>query len=110
MSQDVTKVWKDIMAQQLVEALVAIESKQAMQNFLRDVMTEKEIVEISSRLEAAKMLQDGEKYTNIVAKTNLSSRTIARISDWLKNGCNGYDFALEIIRKHHNHISPVRAE
>ncbi len=110
MYQDVTKVWKDIMAQQLVEALVAIESKQVMQNFLRDVMTEKEIVEISSRLEAAKMLQDGEKYTNIVAKTNLSSRTIARISDWLKNGCNGYDVALEIIRKHHNHISPARAE
>lgn len=104
MSQDVTKIWKDKTAQQLVEALVAIDGKQAMQNFLRDVMTEKEIIEISSRLEAAKMLQDGEKYTNIVARTNLSSRTVARISDWLKNGCNGYEVALQIINKHHNHI------
>lgn len=110
MPQDMTKVWKDKTAQQLVETLAAIDSKQAMQNFLRDVLTEKEIVEISSRLEAAKMLQDGEKYTNIVARTNLSSRTVARISDWLKNGCNGYEVALQIINKHHNHISPARAE
>lgn len=102
MSQDVSKVWIDKSAQQLAELLVAITNKQTMQNFLRDVMTEKEIVEISSRFEAAKMLQEGEKYTDIVAKTKLSSRTIARISDWLQNGCNGYQDALNVI--HHDHI------
>lgn len=108
MSQDVTTVWQDKSAQQLAEALIAIADKQTMQNFLRDVMTEKEIIEISSRLEAAKMLQEGEKYTDIVAKTKLSSRTVARISDWLQNGCNGYQAALNVI--HHDHISPARAE
>lgn len=110
MSQDVTKVWKDKSAQQLAAALTAIVDKQTMQDFLRDVMTEKEIIEISSRLEAARMLQTGSKYTDIVAKTKLSSRTVARISDWLQNGCNGYQAALKIINKHHNHISPARAE
>ena len=50
---------------------------------------------------------NGIKYTEIVAKTKLSSRTIARISDWLQNGCNGYQVALQNI--HHDHISPARA-
>lgn len=61
MSQDVTKVWKDEKAQQLVETLLSISDKSTMQNFLRDVMTEKEIIEISARFEAARMLTEGKK-------------------------------------------------
>lgn len=108
MSQDVSTVWKDTKSQQLVEALVSIQDNLTMQNFLRDVMTEKEIIEISSRLEAAKMLSEGKKYTEIVTATQLSSRTVARISEWLQNGCNGYQAALKTV--HHNHLSPARAD
>jgi TrpR-related protein YerC/YecD len=108
MSQDVSKIWKDDKSQQLVEALTSISDKTMMQNFLRDVMTEKEIIEISSRFEAARMLTEGKKYTEIVAKTKLSSRTVARISEWLQNGCNGYQAAINVIN--HDHILPARAE
>lgn len=110
MSQDTTTIWQEETTQQLTEVLIAISDKQMMQNFLRDVMTEKEIIEISSRLEAARMLQIGKKYIDIVAKTKLSSRTVARISDWLQNGCDGYPAAIEIINNHHSHIPPARAE
>lgn len=72
-------------------------------------MTEKEIIEISSRFEAAKMLQQGKKYTEIIEKTKLSSRTVARISDWMQNGCGGYEAALELANAHHGHIPPARA-
>lgn len=109
MSNRKTTVWQSEIAQQLTEALVAISDTQIMQNFLRDVMTEKEINEISARLEAARMLQAGNKYTDIVATTRLSSRTVARISDWLQNGCNGYQAALKSIA-HHSHIPPARAD
>ena len=108
MSKDVNTVWNDENAQQLVEALLSISDKPSMQNFLRDAMTEKEIIEISARFEAAKMLTDGKKYTEIVAKTKLSSRTVARISEWLQNGCNGYEAALTAV--HHDHLSPARAD
>lgn len=108
MSQDVSTVWKDTKSQRLAEALVSIQDNLTMQNFLRDVMTEKEIIEISARLEAAKMLSEGKKYTEIVAKTKLSSRTVARISEWLQNGCNGYQVALDAV--HHDHLSPARAD
>lgn len=108
MSQYVAEVWRSDSTQQLVEALVAINNVQTMQNFLRDVMTEKEIIEISLRLEAAKMLNEGRKYTEIIEKTKLSSRTVARISEWMQNGCDGYRAALNTI--HHDHIPPARAE
>lgn len=110
MSNNKTTIWKNDVAQQLAEALLCIDNTKDMQNFLRDVMTEKEILEISSRLEAARMLQAGNKYIDIVAITKLSSRTVARISNWLQNGCNGYQIVLKTISTHHNHIPPVRAE
>lgn len=108
MQQDVNSIWKDKKAQQLAEALLVISDRLTMQNFLRDVMTEKEITEISARFEAAKMLTEGKKYTEIVTATKLSSRTVARISEWLQNGCSGYQAALNAI--HHDHLSPARAD
>jgi TrpR-related protein YerC/YecD len=108
MLNDNTKIWESDTARQLSEVLAAIDSNNEMQNFLRDVLTEKEITEISSRLEAARMLTEGKKYTDILAKTKLSSRTVARISDWLQNGCNGYKTALSVT--HHDHILPADAE
>lgn len=102
--------WGTASTQQLAVVLSAISGTQTMQSFLRDVMTEKEIIEISSRLEAAKMLQQGKKYTEIIEETNLSSRTIARISDWMRNGEGGYKAALEVVTTHQGHIPPARAE
>ena len=49
-------VWTTKKTAQLAQVLCEISDLKTMQNFLRDVMTEKEIVEISARLEAAKML------------------------------------------------------
>ena len=109
MSENKTTVWSTKPAQQFTEALLAIDSITELQNFLRDVMTEKEIIEISSRLEAARLLQAGVTYTDIVAKTKLSSRTIARISDWMQNGCGGYATVLNQLSTHHNHAPQARA-
>jgi len=95
------KVWARENSKQLAQVLCEISDVKTMQNFLRDVMTEKEIIEIAARLEAAKMLAEGEKYQKITNETKLSSRTVARISDWLQNGCNGYREAITLIN-HHN--------
>jgi len=103
-------VWQTADARQLAAVLTAIDDVQTMQLFLRDVLTEKEIIEISARLKAAQLLQQGRKYTDIVAVTRLSSRTVARISDWLQHGCGGYAAALQLIDTHRrDHIPPARA-
>ncbi len=109
MSKIVTKIWEDDTARQLAAALSDITDMQTMQNFLRDVMTEKEIIEISSRFEAARMLEAGEKYTAIIDKTRLSSRTVARINDWLQNGSKGYEAALQTLDQHHAHTKAPSA-
>lgn len=104
---NVNKVWNSDAANDLVDTLIGLRNKTEMKKFIRDVMTENEIIEVSSRLQAAKMLSNGEKYTDIIARTKLSSRTIARISEWMKQGCGGYEL---VIKRHHNHILPARAE
>lgn len=102
-------LWQSASGKQLVASFTRIVDEQTMRNFLRDIMTEKEIVEIAARLEAARMLKAGETYSAITAKTKLSSRTIARISDWLQNGQGGYDAVIEQDFVHHGHIPPARA-
>lgn len=109
MIKDESSVWDNDLTQQLASVLSSIDDVESMQNFLRDVMTKKEITEIGARLKAAQMLRRGAKYTEIVATTQLSSRTVARISDWLQNGTGGYDTAIEIASTHHAHIPPARA-
>lgn len=99
MDKNVRAVWGKPSAAQLAQVLAAISDADSMQRFLRDVMTEKEITEISARLTAAWMLKQGATYMDIVEATKLSSRTVARISAWLQNGCKGYDIAIEILQK-----------
>ena len=104
-----TDVWNDSNALQLAAVLAAIGDTTTMRNFLRDVLTEKEIIEIGARLQAAHMLKNGKTYAEVIAQTKLSSRTVARISDWLQNGCNGYQAALDILKSHDGHTPPARA-
>lgn len=104
------QIWQNPLTAQFSTTLLSISDQNDLQNFLTDVMTEKEIIEISARLEAARMLQTGAKYTDIVNQTKLSSRTIARISDWMKNGSGGYAKVLSRFEKDHSHIQPARAE
>ncbi|HZP55433.1 MAG TPA: YerC/YecD family TrpR-related protein [Candidatus Saccharimonadales bacterium] len=103
-----TRIWQNEDAQRLAEAIASIDTVEVTENFLRDVMTETEIEEIATRFRAARMLTAGYKYSDIIERTKLSSRTVARISDWLKNGCSGYRSAMLALAKHHGHISPER--
>jgi TrpR-related protein YerC/YecD len=108
MDEPVETVWRSEAAQRLAMVLTIIDDSATMRLFLRDVMTEKEIIEISARLEAARMLRANATYADIIEKTELSSRTVARISDWLQNGCGGYVKALEALEIH-GHIPPAHA-
>jgi len=110
MNTAVNQIWESQTTRQFADVAASITDPRDMQAFLRDVMTEKEIIEISSRLQAAKMLGEGKRYADIIDTTKLSSRTIARISDWMQNGCGGYASALQLVGTHHTHLSPARAE
>jgi TrpR-related protein YerC/YecD len=92
--------WNRKENKQLLDAFLVLENKKDAQSFLRDLMTEKEIQEFSSRLEAARLLTKNIQYNIITKNTGLSSTTIARISKWLRGSLGGYELVLS--KLHHN--------
>ncbi len=100
-------IWKSRETKQLLAAMLSLETKSEAGAFLRDIMTEAEILEFANRLQAAKMLDSERTYTEIQQVTGLSTTTIARISGWLKAGTGGYGLIID--RLNHRHTSPDRA-
>lgn len=95
--------WEKKEIKQLINAILALENPDEARRFLRDLMTEKELVEFSKRLQAAEMLYKDVQYNAIEEKTGLSSTTVARVSKWLKGEEGGYRTILN--RLHHRHPS-----
>ena len=79
----------------LYRSLVAIDNVDDCQSFLEDICTTSEILEMSRRLKAAKMLSEGMIYSDIAAQTGLSTATISRVNHCLKYGSDGYLKVLE---------------
>ena len=81
----------------LLRVLVGIEDADTAYAFAEDVMTIREIREISQRLQVARMLDEGKPYTAIEKQTGASATTIARVSKALNYGAGGYRAALDIL-------------
>ena len=74
----------------LYRSLVSIDNVEDCRSFMEDVCTTSEILEMSRRLKAAKMLSEGIIYSEIAAQTGLSTATISRVNHCLKYGSEGY--------------------
>lgn len=96
--------WTSNNKKRLIQAILALETESEARRFLRDLMTEKEIVEFSKRLQAAEMLTQQVPYTEIVRQTGLSSTTVARVARWLRGRGRGYQAILAKLH-HHNTTS-----
>jgi TrpR-related protein YerC/YecD len=92
----------------LLESLTLLKNTEEAQMFLRDLLTEKELIEFGKRWKAARLLADSVPYSQIIEQTGLSTATVARISRWLTAGTGGYQLMLDRIkgkRKKHLHQS-----
>lgn len=74
---------------QLFEVISNLSSKEEVKSFFLDLCSTKELDAMAQRVKAAKLLINGETYEKIIAKTNISSTTLSRISRCVKNG-EGY--------------------
>jgi len=83
----------------LINAMLLVKNSKEARKFLRDLLTESELIEFGNRWEAARMLEKGVPYTEIIKETGLSSTTVARVSDWLNGGMGGYKLILKRIKK-----------
>lgn len=97
------KKWDNKTTKNLMSAILALNTKDEAKKFFRDLLTEAELIEFSKRWQAAQMLQNKVPYSQIEQETGLSSTTVARVANWLKNGMGGYK--LLITRLHHTNPS-----
>ena len=80
--------------QQLFEAILRLETVEECKNFFADVCTIKEIKDMAQRLEVAILLENNVNYTDISARTKVSSATIGRVSRCVQYGNGGYRQAI----------------
>ena len=99
--------WKSKGNQKLIQAILALKTKNEAGRFLRDLMTEKEIKEFAKRLKAAEMLTEKVPYSIIEKETGLSSTTVARVAKWLNGKGGGYKIIINKLH-HHNSIQSRR--
>jgi TrpR-related protein YerC/YecD len=77
-NKDLQKIFSEIIIYLSLE-----NDKYKIFSFLRDLLSEKEIIEFSKRFEVANMLYEKISYSKIEEKTGMSSTTIARVSKYL---------------------------
>ena len=82
----------------LFEAILSMKTVEECYAFFEDACTIKEILDVSQRLKAAKMLSSGANYADISRETGMSTATISRVNRCLNYG-SGYRMALDNLKK-----------
>ena len=78
----------------LVKSLLSLENEAECAAFLEDLMTRKELDDVSQRLMVAKMLSEQAVYSKIVEQTGASTATISRVNRSYNYGTGGYQTIL----------------
>lgn len=84
--------------QQLFKAVLTLKDEEEARKFFDDVATIKEVLDLSSRLEVARMLREGAVFSEISKETGASSATISRVNKCLNYGEGGYETVLDRIK------------
>lgn len=94
--------WNNESTDKLCEAMLQLKTKEECYQFLEDICTIKEILDISQRLSVAVLLADKISYSEISARTGASSATICRVNKCYEYGSGGYKMILERMGENKN--------
>ena len=79
----------------LMDALLALNNREECYKFLDDLLTRKEMDDLSQRLMVAMMLKNGSTYSDITSATGASSATIGRVNRAFTYGSDGYKLIID---------------
>lgn len=79
----------------LYRGILTLETVEDCRRFFEDLCTPSELLEMSRRMQAARMLKNDMVYTEIASATGLSTATISRVNRCLKYGDEGYNKVLD---------------
>ena len=88
-----TDIFKAEGADLLIKAIVDTENEEDCKNLLEDMMTTKEILAISQRMQVVKLLRENKSYAEICQETGASTATISRVNRCYVYGNGGYKTA-----------------
>jgi len=74
--------------------LSRLKTKEAIRDFLKDLMNREERLMLIRRLLIADMLNSGKTYKEIIEELKCGEPTIARVKRWLHFGRRGYKQAI----------------
>ena len=86
--------WRTADTDELIEAVLRLETPDEAARFLRDLCTLGELRDLAQRWAVVRRLDAGEHYAAISRETGASTATITRIASWLNHGEGGYREAL----------------
>ncbi len=86
--------WRTSDVDELIAALLRLETADEAAAFLRDLCTLGELRDLAQRWAVVRRLDAGEHYAAISRETGASTATITRIASWLNHGEGGYRAAL----------------
>lgn len=72
--------------EKLIEALIKMDDKDKMKNFLEGILTPKELLEFPHRLEIVELLKKGISHHDIAGKLGVGVATVTRGSQELQKG------------------------
>lgn len=79
----------------LVNAFSSLKSPTEAALFIQDLLTEREVTNISKRLRIAKLFLQGKKYEEIEAELHTSHGTISKVGAWLAEKGDGFRLAIQ---------------
>ncbi len=79
----------------LYAAMCTLKTPDEARAFLADLLSTREIDDLSQRLEVARLLAEGRSYHAVSEATGASSTTVSRVSKCLNGERGGYRIVLE---------------
>lgn len=83
----------------LFQTIVNLQSIDECYAYFEDLCTIKELNDMSQRLDAAILLNEGLSYQKIMEQVAISTATIGRVSRCLNYGTGGYKTAIEKLKE-----------
>lgn len=80
---------------ELIQAILALQSREEAQAFFKDLCTPTELAALADRWWVARLLDQGLPYRSIYERTGVSTATVTRVARSLTHGENGYRALLE---------------
>lgn len=78
----------------LVDTLRKLKSSKDLSNFIDDLLTEEEILDLAQRLKIAKLILEEKTYDEIAEKVGTSTSTVSKIGQVIKYGKGGLQKSL----------------